>query len=259
MSGPRKRQGARPWGVGQAAGLALACALVLSSCGGLPVAVPPSSTPTESAPPPSPTPAPPTSTPEPTATPEPSATSGPLTLRGRAGGLTCRFGPGAEYAPGGGVMAGVSALVSGRNVPGDWIAIQLPTHPQLRCWVRASEVELSGDLAQAPVLSAPLPYVSQVTVEMEPDHASIPCGTFPYTFSVTFSIEVTGPTVVTFRRMLSDGSVAPVESVEFAAYGVQTFEDSYRVGEPGAKWFRVQVLTPNPVTGEGTAQMDCTP
>lgn len=254
-------QGSRP---GWRLALALACGLALGSCslpaaGPGPEAGPPTATATAEAPPAPPTIAPPTPSPSPTATPEPSPTPGPLTLRGRSGGLTCRFGPGVEYAPGGGVQAGVSALVSGRNVPGDWIAIQLPTHAQLRCWVRAAEVELSGDLAQAPILPAPLPYVSRVTVEMEPDEASISCGTFPYTFNVTFSIEVTGPTTVTFRRMLSDGHVAPVENVSFAAFGVQTFEDYYRVGEEGPKWFRVQVLTPNPITGEGTALMICTP
>ncbi|MCJ7707125.1 MAG: hypothetical protein MUO38_05845, partial [Anaerolineales bacterium] len=116
---------------------------------------------------------------------------------------------------------------------------------------------LTGDTASVGVLSAPLPYVSRVTVVMTPETANVRCGTFPYTFGVDFEIEVTGPTTVTFERVLSDGHTAPVETVVFAAYGTQSFQDYYRVGAAGDYWFRVHVITPNNITGEDTSTMTC--
>lgn len=188
-----------------------------------------------------------------------TATPGPLMASSPAGRLICRFGPGTEYAHGGVLGAGQSAEVVGRNATGTWLAIALPVNPRLRCWLPVESVNLTGDLLVAPVLPPPTPYVSRVTVEMTPPEATIPCGTFPYTFSVQFEIEVTGPTTVTFQRGLSDGSVAPAETVTFESYGVQTFSDYYRVGSPGEKWFQVEVLSPNSVVGRRTAMMYCTP
>ncbi len=188
-----------------------------------------------------------------------TATPGPLKARSRAGGLTCRFGPGMEYAPGGALPAGEWADVVGRTTAASWLAIALPANPRLRCWLPVDSVDLSGDLMTAPVLPLPVPYVSRVTVVMSPPEATIPCGTFPYTFTVRFEIEVTGPTTVTFRRSLSDGHVAPAETVTFESYGVQAFDDHYRVGSTGPQWFQVEVLSPNSVVAQGTAVMHCTP
>ncbi|MEW6566837.1 MAG: hypothetical protein AB1449_01460 [Chloroflexota bacterium] len=187
-----------------------------------------------------------------------TATPGPLMARSRSGGLTCRFGPGMEYAPGGALGAEDTAEVVGRNTIGTWLAIALPANPRLRCWLPVESVTLTGDLMAAPILPPPIPYVSRVTVVMDPTEATIPCGTFPYTFGVRFEIEVTGPTTVTFRRSLSDGHVAPTESVTFTSYGMQTFDDYYRVGDAGPKWFQVEVLSPNSVVAQGTATMHCT-
>lgn len=188
-----------------------------------------------------------------------TATPGPLRASPRAGGLTCRYGPGMEYAPGGGLRAGVWADVVGRSASGRWVAIALPANPRLKCWLPVDSVNLTGDLMMAAVLPAPAAYVSRVTVVMSPPEASVPCGMFPYTFSVRFEIEVTGPTTVTFRRSRSNGDVAPAETVTFDAYGVQAFDDIYRVGSVGEKWFQVEVLFPNPVVAQGKAVMHCTP
>jgi hypothetical protein len=92
---------------------------------------------------------------------------------------------------------------------------------------------------------------------MSPATANTHCAAFPYTFGVDFEIEVTGPVTVTFERMLSDGHASPVETAVFAAYGTQSFQDYYRVGAAGSYWFRVHVITPNNITGEGTAVMTC--
>jgi len=149
-----------------------------------------------------------------------TATPGPLMASSRTGGLTCRFGPGMEYAPGGALGAAEVAEVVGRTASGTWLAIALPANPRLRCWLPVESVNLTGDLMVAPVLPLPVPYVSRVTVTMEPPEATVACNQFPYTFGVRFEIEVTGPTTVTFQRSLSNGSVAPPETFTFESYGV---------------------------------------
>lgn len=184
--------------------------------------------------------------------------SGSASLTPSTGNILCRFGPGMEFAPGGTVRFGVVAAILGRDASGQWWAIDLPGHPGMQCWAANSDVIITGSTAGLLVLAPPRPYVSRVTVVMSPPTASIRCGTFPYTFSVDFEIEVTGPATVTFERMLSDGHTAPAETVVFASSGVQTFQDYYRVGEVGPKWFRVHVISPNEITGEGTATMNCT-
>jgi len=94
---------------------------------------------------------------------------------------------------------------------------------------------------------------------MSPAKASIGCTLFPYTFSVDFKISANGPTSVTFQRLLSNGKSAPPETYSWAAAGTKDFSDSYRVGEVGSHWFRVHVTSPNDISGEDSAMMNCTP
>lgn len=191
------------------------------------------------------------------ATPTPTPVPGPAMLTPRSGDLLCSFGPGIEYAPGGTLLSGAVVPILGRNPSSDWWAFDLPGHPGMQCWAADEDVVITGSTADVPVLPAPHPYVSRVTVVMTPETATIPCGTFPYTFDVEFEIEVTGPVTVTFERMLSDGHTAPVETVVFAAYGTRTFDDYYRVGAAGTYWFRVHVITPNNISGDDTVTMTC--
>jgi len=192
-----------------------------------------------------------------TATPVPTA--GPAALTPRSGDITCRFGPGMEYAPGGTILGGAVVPILGRDEIGGWWAIDLPRHPGMRCWVSVDDATTSGDTSSVPVLPPPSPYVSAVTVSMTPETATIACNAFPYTFGVRFTIEVTGPTTATFRRILSDGHTAPAETVEFLEFGSQSFSDYYRVGAAGTYWFRVTTSSPNAVSGEATVTMSCSP
>lgn len=99
--------------------------------------------------------------------------------------------------------------------------------------------------------------VTDLWVKMEPTNAKVPCDYFPYTFDVKFKITVDGPIEVTFQRMRSDGSVAPTERVVFSKAGTKGFDDYYRVGKPGTYWFRVNVISPNPVVGESSSKVEC--
>lgn len=99
--------------------------------------------------------------------------------------------------------------------------------------------------------------VTDVWVEMRPANAEVHCDYFPYTFDVKFRITVDGPVTVTFQRMRSDGVVAPQENIVFSEAGTKEFYDYYRVGKPGNYWFKVNVISPNPVVGESSSRVEC--
>lgn len=200
-----------------------------------------------------------TSTPttEPAATLTPTPTLGPPTVAALAKDAVCRFGPSLDWSTEGKLPAGQSVPIQARNDRSTWWFIENPTRPGKFCWVGGDEVEATGDLAGLPVKPVPSAIVTRVSVEMEPHKASITCGTFPYTFDVSFSITTTGPVTVKFVRSKSNGDSAPAESASFDKAGTKTFSDSYKVGDIGDYWFRVRVTSPNEMTGEGSAEMEC--
>lgn len=239
--------------------------LVLSGCGSL-LATPAAPTPTPFAPPAATsTPEPPTATPTAAATatatltPTVTATAGPLAVSPKAGDARCYFGPGTQYAIEGALLSGNSVPALGISGDGNWIQIHHPKNERWFCWLKVADSQLSGDAAALKVVLPPVPFVESVDVSMSPKTASITCGTFPYTFNVEFTIMANGPTTVTFQRSLSDGHVAPPETATWLTAGTKSFSDSYRVGAAGAYWFRVHVTSPNDMTGEGDARMNCTP
>ena len=100
----------------------------------------------------------PTNTPLPTETPTPSLTPTlefPLAkiLEARA---FCRYGPGRAYLYSHELNAGDSAEVHGRNSSGSWLWIK-PENLDRRCWAAASVMEVSGDVAAAPLVQSRLP------------------------------------------------------------------------------------------------------
>src|SRR4030066_607869 len=97
----------------------------------------------------------------PTITPEltPSPTSPPpySILRGTVlVQAHCRYGPGAAYLYKYGLYPGNHLEIIGRNEPGSWIVIQAigGTEP---CWVKASLLEIQGDVMTLAPASLPLP------------------------------------------------------------------------------------------------------
>lgn len=111
----------------------------------------------------------PTATLRPSFTPTPIATSSPtLTetptitptyaiLRGTVlEQANCRYGPGAAYLYKYGLYPGNNIEIVGRNDPGSWIVIQAigGTNP---CWVKASLLDIHGDVMTVAPASLPLP------------------------------------------------------------------------------------------------------
>jgi len=219
----------------------LAPATVVSATAALPTAAP-SDTPIPASP-----------------TPASSPTPTEVTVAPISGDVPCRFGPAAEFSVDGKLTAGNTTLALARNASSTWIRIEHETHPRWNCWLKAEDVTVSGNLAAVPVEAPPVAIVTNVEVDVSPSEASVPGCAFPYTFSVRFWITVNGPTEVKFQRSKSNGDRAPVETQTFAKSGRYELADSYRVGATGSYWFQVDVLSPNAMSGRGTAKAVCGP
>lgn len=246
-------------------GLTMACSFPLfnlgpnSGGGGGVTAVPPQASANV---PSAPTTAPPTETsaPLPSDTPTtapPTATSSPPMVSPIDKDVACRFGPGDVYSIEGSLAVGQTVPIQGRDLPGGWWYIQNPGHAGRYCWVASSATQTQGDTSIVAVVPPPVPFVDYVGVDLSPSSKDIACGTFPYTFGVNFKIEYNGPITLTFQRIKSDGHTAPAETYTFSASGTQSYLDSYRVGAPGSYWFKVQVTSPNSISGQGSAKMTC--
>jgi hypothetical protein len=198
-------------------------------------------------------------TPIPSATPSPTATTDqtPASLRSLGGDLICRFGPGLRYGVGGSLREGVSVAISARNGAGDWFQFEIPGYPGKYCWVAAREVDARGDLTQLGIAQAPLSFVTNVSVLLDPLVMEPAVCVFPMTFDVTFTIETIGPTFVTFQRSQSHGQSAPPETVEFSEAGSKVFEDYLRADAAGEHWFKVSVTSPNSIAGQGVGMVVC--
>lgn len=171
--------------------------------------------------------------------------------------VSCRFGPGAEYSVEGALQSGETELVQGRNAPSTWWQIEIPRRPGVLCWVAASATNLTGNGAVVSIVGPPINFVTVISVELDPGTIDLnPC-VFPTTFDVQFTIQVTGPTDVTFQRSLSNGDSAPVETVTFLDSTPQTLGDYYKVGAIGEHWFQVAATSPNVMTGVGYGTVTC--
>lgn len=71
----------------------------------------------------------------------------------------CRYGPGKAYLYSHGLYEGDRAAVDGRTPNGSWLWVQ-PEDLERHCWVAASVVELTGDVAELPVVQTRLPQSS---------------------------------------------------------------------------------------------------
>lgn len=91
--------------------------------------------------------------------------------------LNCRQGPDERYEFIGNFREGEIAVIEGRNANNTWWYLR-PPQAALSCWVLGSGVETSGDLANLPVVTAPL----------------LPTFTFTPTFTPTVTRTVT-PTI----------------------------------------------------------------
>ncbi|NIS78863.1 MAG: hypothetical protein GTO14_01255, partial [Anaerolineales bacterium] len=165
----------------------------------------------------------------PTATFTTTLTPAPPWVTPKEGDILCYFGPSKDYSVDGGLLAGENVPVLGRDEVALWLQIENPRRPGKHCWVISDDVSLEGEAMLAPVLPPPVSIVTAVTVDLKPKTIKpSPC-VFPVTFDVDITIQVTGPTTVTIKRVQSTGLSAPSESIVFTAAGTWSGGDYLRV------------------------------
>ena len=128
--------------------------------------------PTEPAPP---TVAAPTLAPSDTPVPTAAVTATPseVTVTAVGADVACRFGPASEYSIEGKLAGGVTTLALARNSSSTWIRIEHQSHPGRNCWLKATDVSVSGNLASVPVETAPVAIVTGVHVDLSPSEATV--------------------------------------------------------------------------------------
>lgn len=107
-----------------------------------------------------PTSLPPTATiPAPTDTPEPSPTDVQAATVKAIGNLNCRMYPSNSTNVIGYLKKNQQTEVLGKDASGEWYLIANLTYPDREnCWIFNSELELSVDPSEIPVVSAARPY-----------------------------------------------------------------------------------------------------
>jgi hypothetical protein len=242
----------------------LSLVLALSACN-LPTNAPRTETPTLSIITPSETQAlatdAPTQTPLPTNTVPPTATSTPTVPVAfpRDVAVNCRLGPGTAWIVLSGLNVGASSQIVGKSGDGGWWYIVDPFNSGRRCWVSSSVTNTAGNLAGIPIVEAPKAEVTKVTIGVNPktiSAAACPGAGPPIEFSG--SIEVNGPTTVTWRFETQQTGPLTTQTIDFDASGSEEFSTNYTpLLGTGTYWVRLIVTRPNNMQAETNYTITC--
>lgn len=200
----------------------------------------------------------PTDVPAPTPSPIPSATSPPPTpmLSSLGADLLCRFGPGEEYTQSGAFLMNDTAPVIGRDEDQTWFVVEHPRMPGRYCWLAADDTRVDGDIDAIPVSLPPENIVIGVSARLEPPVIKLSSCSFPVTFDAFFTIEVSGPVSVTYRKVSNEGT-SGWKTKSFSTGGAKSFSEIFKVDSAGTYFYRVEVSSPNVIQGETTGQVIC--
>jgi len=94
---------------------------------------------------------------------------------------------------------------------------------------------------------------------MDTTNEEIPYAELPFKHTATFTITTTGPVTVRYQADLSVGQTIDPTTYSFTVAGTRAFRQRFKVDAAGDYWFRVDVLSPNPVSSKGKAKPACTP
>jgi len=89
----------------------------------------------------------------------------------------------------------------------------------------------------------PVSPVNKGAVGLDPTKEESPCAGLPFKSTA----------------QSSEGQVVDPTSYAFTASGTKTFTQKCKVDAAGDYWFRVDVVSPNAVSGTGEARLACTP
>jgi len=200
----------------------------------------------------------PTDVPAPTPSPLPSATSPPPIpmLSSLGADLLCRFGPGEKYAQSGTFLMDDTAPVKGRDEEQTWFVVEHPRMPGRYCWLAVDDTRVDGDINAIPVSPPPENIVIGVNARLEPPVIKLSSCSFPVTFDAYFTIEVTGPVSVTYRKVSNEGT-SGWKTKSFSTGGLKSFSEEFKVDSDGTYFYRVEVSSPNMIQGETTGQVIC--
>jgi len=202
-----------------------------------------------------------TSTPTPTApastevpSPIPSATLSPTPsvpqVTPNSVNVNCRSGPDVAYSATSVLMFGQTAQIKGRNDDSSWWYIYDPANPGQFCWVAASVVTTSGNLAGLAVIAPPEAIVTNVTADVSIPSTVYCGGPNPLVFSGT--ITTNGATKVTYQWEVGGdrSNTTSAETINFKS------ADTKDVSGPGALSvdcgnysITLHVLEPNDIAG----------
>lgn len=193
----------------------------------------------------------PASTEPPTASPTttPSPTPSVPQVTPISANVNCRSGDDVSYDAPSVLLMGQVAQIAGRNEDSSWWYIQDPTNPGGHCWVAASVVITSGNLASIPIIAPATAIVTDVTVD-----ASLPSSVFcggpnPVDFSGT--ITTSGAAKVKFRWEIRGDktNTTAAQTLSFSKAGTKDAPSpgAYSV-DCGNYSITLHVLSPNDIT-----------
>jgi hypothetical protein len=188
----------------------------------------------------------PSPTPSPTLSPTPSAPQ----VTPNSVNVNCRSGPDVAYGAVSVLMFGQTAQIDGRSDDASWWYIYDPSNPGHFCWVAASVVTTSGNLAGLPVIAPPEAIVTSVTADVSIPSTVYCGGPNPLEFSGT--ITTNGATKVKYQWEVG-GDKSNTTSPETLNFNAADTKD---ISGPGALSvdcgnysITLHVLSPNDISG----------
>jgi hypothetical protein len=203
----------------------------------------------------------PTQTLSPVNTPPPTSTGTPTVPVAfpKEVAVNCRLGPGVGWVVLSGLSVGTSSQIAGKSGDGGWWYIVDPFSSSRKCWVASSVTNTAGNLSGIPVVEAPKAAVTKVTLELTPDTISAAaCPGAGSPIELAGSIEVNGPTSVTWHFDTQQNGPMPADTIDFDAFGTEEFSTNYTpLLGAGTYWVRLIVTSPNDMQAEAKYTITC--
>jgi hypothetical protein len=117
----------------------------------------------------------------------------------------------------------------------------------------------AGNLAGIPIVEAPKAEVTKVTIQVDPKTiAATACPGAGPSIEFAGSIEVNGPTSVTYHFETQQTGALPEDTIDFDAFGTEEFSTFYTpMLGTGTYWVRLLVTSPNNMQAETSYTITC--
>ncbi len=184
----------------------------------------------------------PSTTPSPTVSPTPSFPQ----VTPASVNVNCREGPDVAYNATSALVLGQYAKIVGRNDDSSWWYVSDPANPGQFCWVAASVVTTSGNLAGLPIIAPPAAIVTGVTVDVSIP-STVYCGG-PNPLEFSGSITTNGATTVKYQWEVGGdrSNTTSPETINFSAADTQDLSGPGALSvDCGNYTITLHVLSPN--------------